>query len=61
MLEYANLVRSIWFDRRGVTAVEYGIIAALVAVAIIAATTLLGGSVNSTFSNLGTAMQTPAD
>jgi pilus assembly protein Flp/PilA len=56
MLEYANLVRSIWFDRRGVTAVEYGIIAALVAVAIIAATTLLGGSVNTEFSKLSTAI-----
>jgi pilus assembly protein Flp/PilA len=38
----------------GVTAVEYGLIAALVAVAIIAALTTLGGNLSSLFSKIAT-------
>ncbi len=36
--------------REGVTAIEYGLIAALVAVAIIAAVTLLGTNLSATFN-----------
>jgi pilus assembly protein Flp/PilA len=39
-------------DRRGVTALEYGLIAALVAVAIIAAVTTLGSNLTKTFTNI---------
>ncbi|MGH3442783.1 MAG: Flp family type IVb pilin [Nitriliruptorales bacterium] len=39
-------------EEDGVTATEYGLIAALVAVAIIAGATLLGDSLNSLFSNI---------
>ena len=44
----ARLIR-LWRDRAGVTAIEYGIIAALVGVAIIGGATLLGGEVNDVF------------
>ena len=37
-------------DEAGVTAIEYGLIAALVAIAAIAAMTTLGTSLSSTFS-----------
>jgi pilus assembly protein Flp/PilA len=37
-------------DEAGVTAIEYGLIAALVAIAAIAAMTSLGSSLTSTFS-----------
>jgi pilus assembly protein Flp/PilA len=37
-------------DRRGVTALEYGLIASLVAVVLITGATALGGNLNSTFS-----------
>jgi len=37
-------------SRDGVTAIEYGLIAALIAVAIIAALTLLGTDLSSTFN-----------
>ncbi len=37
-------------DRSGVTALEYALIAALIAVVIIGAVTLLGTSVSNTFS-----------
>ncbi len=36
----------------GVTAIEYGLIAALIAVAIIAGITLLGTQLNTSFTNL---------
>ncbi|MGU7782974.1 Flp family type IVb pilin [Burkholderia sp. PU8-34] len=41
-------------DEQGVTAIEYGLLATLVAVALIAGATLLGSSLNTTFSSLGT-------
>ncbi len=37
-------------SKRGVTAIEYGLIAALIAVAIIAAITLLGTDLSQTFN-----------
>ncbi|MBU1385153.1 MAG: Flp family type IVb pilin [Alphaproteobacteria bacterium] len=45
-------------DESGATAIEYGLIAALIAVVIIAAVTALGGEVAATFGDVTTAMQT---
>jgi pilus assembly protein Flp/PilA len=39
-------------DESGATAIEYGLIASLVAVAIISGATALGNSLNNTFNNL---------
>ena len=39
-------------DRRGVTAMEYGLIAAFIAVAIIGGLQLLGGNLNSFYQGL---------
>jgi len=41
-------------DESGATAVEYGLIAALIAVAIIAGATALGTNLNAVFGNLAT-------
>jgi pilus assembly protein Flp/PilA len=43
---FLNLLK----DRSGVTAIEYALIAGLIAVAAIAAFTLVGSSLSSTFS-----------
>ncbi len=40
-------------DESGATAIEYGLIAALISVALIAGATTLGNSLNSTFNGLG--------
>lgn len=40
-------------EEDGVTAIEYGLIAALVAVALIAGATLLGGNLNTQFTDIG--------
>lgn len=43
-------------DENGATAIEYGLIAALVSVVIIAALTALGGALNATFDGVAAAM-----
>jgi pilus assembly protein Flp/PilA len=43
-------------DESGATAIEYGLIAALIAVAIIGAVTAVGGSVEGTFTDVSTAI-----
>lgn len=44
-------------DDRGATAIEYGLIAALIAVAAITAMSSLGKKVGSTFNNVTTNMK----
>ena len=39
-------------DRRAVTAIEYALIAALIAVVIVGAATTLGSSISSTFNGV---------
>jgi Flp pilus assembly protein, pilin Flp len=41
-------------DESGATAIEYGLIAALIAVVIIGALQLLGGSISNKFTKIGT-------
>lgn len=43
-------------DESGATAIEYGLIAALIAVVIIGALQLLGGSISDKFTEIGTAI-----
>jgi pilus assembly protein Flp/PilA len=46
----SRIVRRLTEDRHGVTAIEYGLIAALIAIAAIAAMALLGTDLSNTFS-----------
>ena len=41
-----------WNDEEGATAIEYGLIAALIAVAIIGVLTTLGGDLGALFENI---------
>lgn len=43
-------------DKSGATAIEYGLIAALVGVAIIGGVTLLGGGLNTLFTDVSTTL-----
>jgi pilus assembly protein Flp/PilA len=52
-----NFVARLVRDESGATAIEYGLIAALVAVAIIAAAGALGTQIGTTFSTVVTEMQ----
>jgi pilus assembly protein Flp/PilA len=47
-------------DEAGATAIEYGLIAALIAVAAITAMTSLGGQLSTTFNKVATSMGAPA-
>lgn len=47
-----NLINRFVKDQSGATAIEYGLIAALVGVAIIGAVTTLGSKLSSTFGNV---------
>ncbi|MDL1983392.1 MAG: Flp family type IVb pilin [Deltaproteobacteria bacterium] len=47
---------SFFKDEEGVTAIEYSIIAALIAVAIIGAVTTVGGDVTQTFNDVAGAL-----
>ncbi|HET7593843.1 MAG TPA: Flp family type IVb pilin [Stellaceae bacterium] len=48
----ANLLR----DESGATAIEYGLIAALISVVIIAAVTLVGTNLSTVFNSISTAL-----
>lgn len=52
-----TFIRRLARSEQGATAIEYGLIAALIAVAAITAMQGLGSSLNSTFTNVSTAMQ----
>lgn len=45
------IIRKLFKNEKGATAIEYGLIAALIAVAAITAMTSLGGELQETFDN----------
>lgn len=47
-----NFVKSFLKNESGATAIEYGLIAALIAVAAIAAMTAIGNNLRTTFNNV---------
>ncbi len=51
MCKFLELIKN---DDKGATAIEYGLIAALIAVAIITAVSSVGTSLNKTFTNVST-------
>jgi pilus assembly protein Flp/PilA len=51
-----NMIARFAKDESGATAIEYGLIAALVSIAIIAALNTLATSLNSTFSKVSSAL-----
>ena len=51
-----NFIRNLIKDKKGATAIEYGLIAALIAVAAITAMTQLGTQLSTTFGEVSTSM-----
>jgi pilus assembly protein Flp/PilA len=51
-----NLFHRFIKDQSGVTAIEYGLIAALIAVVIITAVTAVGTKLSSTFTTISTSL-----
>ena len=52
----SNLIWRLPKDESGVTAVEYGLIAALIAVAVISIMTTVGTNLSSTFSTVASSL-----
>jgi pilus assembly protein Flp/PilA len=52
----ALMSSDVLLDTAGATAIEYGLIAALIAVAIITAVSLVGTNLNSTFNTVANAL-----
>lgn len=51
-----KLIKKLFKNEEGATAIEYGLIAALIAVAAIAAMQGLGGALKTTFQNTSSSM-----
>jgi pilus assembly protein Flp/PilA len=56
MVRFLNDVKALANDERGVTALEYGLIAGLVAVVIVTSVTALGTKLQSTFTQIAAAL-----
>jgi pilus assembly protein Flp/PilA len=52
-----NLVQKIWADETGATAIEYGLIAVGIALAIIAIVNGIGGKLNTKFSSINSSLK----
>lgn len=59
MNKFLSVTRRFLRDEEGVTAIEYGLIAALIAVVIIAGATLVGTSLNTLFTDISGCLQSP--
>jgi len=58
-MKLIQLVKTFLREEDGAAAIEYGLIAALIAVAIIVGATLLGTNINALFTLLGNCMANP--
>jgi len=58
-MKLVPFVQSFMREEDGAAAIEYGLIAALIAVAIIVGASLLGTNLNGIFTRLGDCMATP--
>jgi len=51
-------IKNFFKDESGASAVEYGLLVALIAVVVIAAVTTIGTKLNATFTAVGTSLPT---
>ena len=58
MKSFTNTLQRFYREEDGVTAIEYGLIAALIAVVIIAAVTAVGKNLNVIFTAVASALAT---
>ena len=56
-----NFIKRLLSEERGATAIEYGLIAGLIAVVIIGALTVTGTSLKSVFESVSGQLETVAD
>lgn len=59
MKKFLSMTRRFLRDEEGVTAIEYGLIAALIAVVIIVGAGLVGTNLNTLFTNISGCLASP--
>jgi pilus assembly protein Flp/PilA len=59
MKNFKMAIKRFWADEEGVTAIEYGLLAALIAVVIIAGAALVGTNLNQLFLDIGNCLSNP--
>ena len=57
MNKLINFKKALWTDESGATAIEYGLLAALIAVVIIGAVATLGRTLDDTFTTVNTEIE----
>jgi pilus assembly protein Flp/PilA len=50
----SRILRVLWQDEAGVTAIEYGLIAAIIALVIVTSISLVGTHLSTTFNTIAT-------
>ena len=60
MNKFLNFGKSLCQDEAGATAIEYGLLAALISVAILVTVQTLGGTLEGVFSNVNTQLEPSA-
>jgi pilus assembly protein Flp/PilA len=60
MSNFISAVKAFAADENGVTAIEYGLIAAIVGVAVVTGAGLLSGGLTTLFTDIGTKLTTEA-
>lgn len=60
MEKFALATRRFLRDEEGVTAIEYGLIAALVAIALVVGATALGNGLNTLFQKIANCLAAPS-
>jgi pilus assembly protein Flp/PilA len=58
MQKTLDLIRAFAREEDGVTAIEYGLLAALISVVIVGAVVIIGNQLNTTFTTIGTRLST---
>ena len=56
MKNFSQSFKTFWADEDGATAIEYGLLAALIGGAIVTTVTALGGSLNGVFTRVAAAI-----
>ena len=56
MKNFSQSFKEFWADEEGATAIEYGLLASLIALAIVGGATALGGSINDLFNSVSTTL-----
>ena len=56
MKNFTQSFKTFWADEDGATAIEYGLLASLIAMAITVGAGLLGGSLNTLFTTIANAL-----